>query len=116
MPSKKNTSVPPTLTEADSLTIAEFSALFGFPPEAILEAIQRNRTAIKKAYYSIPDLAVRWGVSRQTVYNILADSEFEILNLTRSRDDKQGKRSKGKRLVSAAVVEKIEKIRTERAA
>ena len=91
------------LTENDSLTISEFSSLFGFPPEAIIEAVRRNRTALKKAFYSIPDLAARWCCARSTVYKVIDDSGYEILNLTRDG------RSRGKRVVPARVVEKIEK-------
>lgn len=111
MPSPKSKPGPQeNLTETDSLTIAEFSCLFGFPPDAIIEAIRRNRTSLNKAYYSIPDLAARWVCSRATVYNVLAQSEFKVLDLTRSGKDK------GKRLVPAAVVEKIEHSRLVAAA
>lgn len=93
------------ITPEDSLTIGEFSSLFGFPAEALMEAIRRNRTSLKKSFYSIPDLAARWDCSRGTVYNILAESEFKVLNLTRKGKDK------GKRLVPAAVIEKLEQSR-----
>jgi len=98
----------PIMTEEDSLTIGEFSSLFGFPSDAIIEAIRRNRTAVKKAFYSIPDLAARWNCSRATVYNILAEAEFKVLDLKR-----EGK-GRGKKLVPALFVEKIERSRMER--
>jgi len=96
------------LTENSSLTVADFSSLFGFAPEAIIEAIRRNRTSLKKAFYTIPDLALRWNCSRGTVYNILAESEFKVFTLVRKS------KGKGKRQVPAAAVEKIEQQRMER--
>lgn len=95
------------VTENDSISVAEFSSLFGFPAAAIIEAIRRNRTALRKAYYSIPDLAARWDCSRATVYNVLSESEFKVLDL--KRDGKK----RGKKLVPAAIVERIESARME---
>lgn len=92
----------PEITPETPFTVAEFSSLFGFPAEAIIEAIRRNRTAVKKAFYSIPDLAARWNCSRATVYNILRESEFKVFDLAREGKDR------GKKLVPSVVVEKIE--------
>lgn len=89
----------------DRFTIAEFSDLFGFPASAVLAAIERNRSAVKKPFYSIPDLAKRWGCSRGTVYNVLNQSELKLLDLRRAGRDK------GKWVVPAAVVEHIERSR-----
>jgi hypothetical protein len=96
------------LTENDSLTIAEFSSLLGLPASAIIEAIRRNRTAIKKAYYTISDLALRWSCSRALVYTVIAESEFKILDLTREG------RTRGRKLVPAATVEELERGRAAR--
>jgi predicted DNA-binding protein YlxM (UPF0122 family) len=79
----------------------------GLPTSALVSAIERNRQAFKKPFYSIPDLAKRWNCSRATVYNILRESEFKLLNL--SRKDKK----KGKWNVPASVVERLEQKRME---
>lgn len=100
---QKNVPVVPS----DKLSIAELADIFGFPVPALVEAINRNRQAIKKPLYSIPELAKRWNCSRATVYNILRESESKLLNL--SRQD----RGKGKWNVPAAVVERIEQSRME---
>jgi hypothetical protein len=99
---------PVPLQETDSLTISEFADLFGFPASAVLAAVERQRNTINKPFYSIPDLALRWRCSRATVYATIAESEFKILDLARTGNDK------GKRLIPAAVVEKIEKARMRR--
>lgn len=96
---------PVPLKETDSLKISEFADLFGFPASAVIIALERQRRAMNKAYYSLPDLAKRWGCSRATVYAVLRESEFKILDLART-----GK-NKGKKLVASHVVEKIEKAR-----
>ncbi len=91
--------------ETDSLTISEFADLFGLPASAILAAIEKNRSAIRKDFYTIPDLSRRWSCSRATVYNVLRESEFKLLDLSR-----KGKH-KGHWNVPAAVVERIEQSR-----
>lgn len=91
--------------ETDSLTISEFADLFGFSASAVLAAVERNRTAIRKEFYTIPDLARRWNCSRATVYNVLRESEFKLLDLSR-----KGKH-KGHWNVPAAAVERIEQSR-----
>jgi hypothetical protein len=93
------------LTVDDRLTVAEFSDLFGFPASAVLAAIERNRQAVNRPFYSIPDLAKRWTCSRATVYNVLHEAEFKLLDLRRAGRDK------GKWSVPAAVVEHIEQSR-----
>ena len=93
------------LQETDSLTIAQFADLFGFPASAVLTAIERHRNTLNKPYYSIPDLAVRWRCSRATVYGVLKESEFKVLDLAVDGNEK------GKKLISACVVGKIEKAR-----
>lgn len=91
----------------DALSIAELADIFGFPVSALVDAINRNRQAIKKPYYSIPDLAARWNCSRATVYNILRESESKLFSMSRKG------RGKGKWNVPAAVVERIEQTRME---
>jgi hypothetical protein len=93
------------LTTEDHLSVAEFADLFGFPAEAILSALERNCSAISKPFYSIPDLARRWCCSRASVYAILRESEFKLLDM------RQRKKAKGKWNVPRAVVEQIEKSR-----
>lgn len=95
------------LSANDVLSIEEFSSLFGFPSDAIIEAIQRNRSAIKKDFYSVHDLTIRWDCSRGTVHNVLREHEASLLDLGRT-----GK-AKGRKLVSAASVERIERLRTK---
>jgi len=96
---------PISLKESDTLKISEFADLFGFSSSAILEAIQRNRAALKKPFYTIPDLASRWNCSRASVYNTLRESESKLLDMTRSG------RSRGKVNVPVAVVDRIEQSR-----
>ena len=88
--------------------MAELPEIFGFPLTAIIAAIEKHRAAVTKPYYSIPDLAKRWNCSRATVYNVLRETEFKLLDLSR-----QGK-DRGKWNVPAAVVERIEQSRMER--
>jgi predicted DNA-binding protein YlxM (UPF0122 family) len=104
----KNAPAVPAVVPSDKFSIAELADVFGFPVSALVEAINRNRQAIKKPFYSIPDLAKRWNCSRATVYNVLRETEFKLLNLSRPGKDK------GKWLVPAAVVERIEQGRLER--
>jgi len=96
-------SVPSKVT--DSLSVSEFADLFGFPASAVVAAIEHHRAALKKPFYSIPELARRWNCSRATVYNVLRESEFKLLDLSR-----KGK-NKGHWNVPAAVVEHIERSR-----
>ena len=91
-----------SLKETDRLSIFEFAEIFGFLPAGLIAAIERNRLTIKKPFYSIQDLAARWRCSRGTVYNVLRESEFKLLDLSNRGKDK------GKRIVPAAVVEQIE--------
>jgi hypothetical protein len=96
---------PTPLKATDSLKIFEFADLFGFPASAVLTAIERQRRTINKPYYSIPDLKWRWNCSRATVYAVLRESEYKILDLARP-----GKK-KGPKGIPAHVVEQIEKDR-----
>jgi hypothetical protein len=92
----------------DQITVAELPQIFGFPLTAIIAAIEKHKAGVSKPFYSIPDLATRWNCSRATVYNVLRETEFKLLDLSR-----QGK-DKGKWLIPAAVVERIEQSRMER--
>jgi hypothetical protein len=98
---------PKSLKESDSLTISEFADLFGFPASAVVEAVERNRQAITKPFYSIPDLASRWRMSRASVYKVLRDHEARIVDFSSKA------KNKGKKVVYADVVERIEKQRTK---
>ena len=73
----------------------------------MIAVIDRKRRAISKPFFTIPELAVRWRCCRATVYNILREAEFKLFNLTRKGKDK------GKWLIPAAVVERIEQARME---
>jgi len=96
---------PVPLKETDTLKISEFADLFGFPASAVLTAIERQRRVINKPFYSIPDLTWRWNCSRATVYAVLKESEYKVLDLARL-----GKK-RGPKGVAAHVVEQIEKDR-----
>lgn len=101
-----------SLTENDSITIAEISSLLGFPASAVIAAIQHNRSAVRKPFYSIADLAERWVCSRGTVYNVLSQHEGLVLQLVSPK----GKKHRGKRSIPASTVERIEKMLMERVA
>ena len=64
----------------ERFTIAEFADMLGFPVTALAAIIEKNRSAIKKPFYNISQLAERWAISRAQVYNILRESEFKVLN------------------------------------
>src|SRR5258706_16182525 len=96
-----------TIKASDCISISELADVFGLPASALASAVERNRRAIKKPFYSIPELAKRWNCSRATVYNVLRESEFKLLSLSR-----EGK-EKGKWNVPASAVEHIEQSRME---
>jgi predicted DNA-binding protein YlxM (UPF0122 family) len=93
------------LQATDTLSVSEFADLFGFPASAVVAAIEHHRSTLKKPFYSIPELARRWNCSRATIYHMLRESEFKLLDMRR-----KGKR-KGHWIVPAAVVEGIEQSR-----
>jgi hypothetical protein len=95
-----------SLSASDKLAIAEFAAVIGFTPAAVIAAIESYRSTAKKDYYSIPGLATRWCMSRSGVYNVLRDHEAKIVDFTGNGKDR------GKKVVYADVVERIEKQRT----
>jgi hypothetical protein len=96
---------PPALKPTDRLSILEFADIFGFTPAEMISAIGRNRRAVKKAFNSIPELAIRWCCSRAKVYIVLREAEFKLLDLSQPGKDK------GKRLIPGHVVERIEESR-----
>jgi len=61
----------------------------------------RDRTNERQAFYSIPELAIRWRCSRGTVYNRLRFAGAKVLDFASA-----GK--KGKKLVPALTVFQIE--------
>jgi hypothetical protein len=77
------------IKETDSLTIAEYATLFGFTPAALIDAIHRNRGAIKKDFYSITEIAERWNCSRATVYAVLRESELKVINVAPRSSEKR---------------------------
>ena len=93
----------------DSVSIAEFSALFGFPVESVITAIeaQRQRATARQAFYTIPQLRERWHVSRAQVYAILREAQVRVVDMG------QGK-IRSKSLVPAETVERIERSRLGR--
>jgi hypothetical protein len=100
------------LKPSDRFSILEFAEIFGFTTGAFIDAIERNRSTIRRPFYSILDLATRWRCSRATVYNVLRESEFNLLDLSLPGRDKEKRllpcKKKGKRLVPNCVVERIE--------
>jgi hypothetical protein len=98
----------PPIKATDQFTVAQFADFLEFPLPALVAVVERKRAAIRKPFYTIPDVAKRWCCSRATVYNVLRETEFKLLTLSRKGKDK------GKWLVPAAVVERIEESRMER--
>jgi len=100
-----------SVSSNDSLSIAEFASLFGFPADAIVAAVeaQRQRRSGRQPYFSIRQLADRWVCSIPQVYKILQSSSAKIVNV--------GEGSKRKKvLVPADVVERLERARVEKMA
>lgn len=97
------------VSATDSLPIGEFASLFGFPADAVIQAVetQRQRRSDRQAYFTIPQLASRWVCSRAQVYAILRASAAKVLDIGEGN-----KRSKT--LVPADVVERLEKSRMEK--
>jgi hypothetical protein len=84
----------------DTLSIEEFARLFGFKPQALLEAIENQQRKNPKPFFTIPDLAARWECSRGNVYNVLRKHFVKLLDVN-------------KRLVPAETVERIERMNTK---
>ena len=94
------------LSPTDSLSIKDFASLFGFPPEAVVQAIeaQKYRTEKAQAFFTIPQLKDRWQCSRAQVYVILRESNVRVVDIGQGE-----KRSKV--LVPADTVGRIERAR-----
>lgn len=93
----------------DKFSVVEFADILGLPVEALKIIIAKNRTANKRPFYNISQLAQRWGISRAQVYNILREAEFKVLKTaSNSSEERQSWR------IPASVVEKIEQSRMER--
>jgi hypothetical protein len=101
---------PEALTPESSLKISEFAEIFGFPPSAVLSAIERQRLSLNRPFYSVQALADRWDCSPGTVYNILRTHAAQTLDLD---NGSKKKTSKSKKVVYAASVARIEKERTD---
>jgi hypothetical protein len=97
---------PETLTPESSLKISEFAEIFGFPPSAVLSAIERQRLALTRPFYTFKQLAERWNCSPQNIYNVLRHHEAKALNLN-------GDKNRSKRLVSAETVARIERLQSK---
>jgi hypothetical protein len=91
----------------DSLPIAEFASLFGFPVESVVTAVetQRQRAVARQVFFTIPQLRDRWQVSRAQVYALLRESNVRVVDVG------QGKK-RSKTLVPVETVERIERLRT----
>jgi Helix-turn-helix domain of resolvase len=83
--------------------------MLGFPVAALVSIIEKNRSSIKKPFYNISQLAERWDCSRATVYNILRETEFKVVNLA---SENSSHRDCWR--IPASVVESIERSRIER--
>lgn len=92
----------------ERFTVAEFADLLGLPVEALKVIITKNRSANKRPFYNISQLAQRWNISRAQVYNILREADFKVLNIaSKTTEERQSWR------IPASVVEKIEQSRLE---
>ena len=87
------------------LTVSELASLLGLQESVIREGIARARN--QQEYYSIADLAVRWRVSRGTVYNRLRSAGARVLDFA-----SPGKRSK--KAVHVSVILQIEAQRSRK--
>lgn len=90
------------LTVESKLSIAEYGVLFGFSPQAVLEAVQAQSRKCLKPFYTFNELGLRWQTSRQNVYNILNKYDAALITPVPGKQ-------RSKRLVSSATVERIER-------
>ena len=92
----------------DRFTVAEFAEMLGLPVEALKVIIAKNRTANRRSFYNISQLAERWNISRAQVYNVLREADFKVLNIaSKTSEERQSWR------IPASVVEKVEQSRME---
>jgi predicted DNA-binding protein YlxM (UPF0122 family) len=96
------------IKETDSFTVEEFADALNIPADAVIVAMEKKRQTFK-SHYTISELAEKWGVSRATVYTVLRESEAKLFNAA-SKTNKQRDCWR----TPAAVVERIEKARTQR--
>jgi hypothetical protein len=89
------------------LSITEFASLLGLDPNAVKNAIETRGTSAPKPYFTIQELAARWGCSRGSVYNYLRDAAARVVDFA-------GRGKRGKKLIPLEVVERIERQRTKR--
>ncbi len=83
--------------------------MLGFPIQALIAIIEKNRSSIKRSFYNISQLAERWDCSRAMVYNILREAEFKVLNVASKNSSHRDCWR-----IPASVVESIERSRIER--
>jgi hypothetical protein len=88
----------------DTLSVQEIADLFGFPAEALIQAVQAQRSRTPQPYYSLKDLQTRWRCSRGKVDAILKASNAVALDLRTSK----GKAKKSKKVFAAESVARIE--------
>ncbi len=88
------------------LALSLLATLLGIDESAIREMIA-TRGQNQQDYYSIRDLAMRWRVSRGTVYNRLRSAGAKVLDFSAP-----GKRSK--KAVHVSVILQIEAQKTRR--
>jgi hypothetical protein len=95
-------------TASDVYSVSEFADLLGFPVTAVLKIIERKKNR-NRDFYTISELAERWGCSRAKVYAVLRESEFKALNLAG-----EGNKHRDAWRIPRATVERIEQARMER--
>jgi hypothetical protein len=95
------------LTPETKLSVAEFADLFGFPPTAVISAVQNQRSKLSKPFYTLKDLTARWGCSRGTVASVLKSHSAIAMDLGTNR----AKTKKSKKVFPAATILRIEKER-----
>jgi len=73
------------------------------PLETVCQSVGQEQLQIEPRYFSIPELAERWRCSRATIYNVIRGEKAL---------DFAAPGRKGRKLVPAEVVRKIEQRRT----
>ena len=86
-------------SEDQPYTLSQVAAATGSPERRLREKLAKAEQ--RQAYFSIPELAIRWRCSRGTVYNRLRSVGAKVLDFAAN-----GK--KCKKVVPAAVVAEIE--------
>jgi hypothetical protein len=90
------------LTVESTLSISEYADLFGFSPEAVLQAVLAQNVKLRKPFYTFQDLAARWNMTAQNVYNVMTEHEAKVSYF--GKGDRRGKPQ-----VSRDVVARIER-------